>query len=165
MSIWAESDTYMDNGHALYWIRNRWHQMSNVFIFPILQKKETIFGFMECLFLLAFFFVWRFWRENENDCNKRLRFGDTFSPASQSRGFKPLLVACLPRSAWRWRQAGRTAGDSSLRCLLQLLPYDPHGQRSWPARTDHWPETLSTMCDFYNFGLIFTGQCTVCLKG
>ena len=22
-----------------------------------------------------------------------------------------------------------------------------------------------TMCDFHNFGLIFTGQCTVCLKG
>ena len=21
------------------------------------------------------------------------------------------------------------------------------------------------MCDFHNFGLIFTGQCTVCLKG
>ena len=25
--------------------------------------------------------------------------------------------------------------------------------------------TTSTMCDFHNFGLIFTGQCTVCLKG
>ena len=24
---------------------------------------------------------------------------------------------------------------------------------------------LLTMCDFHNFGLIFTGQCTVCLKG
>ena len=23
----------------------------------------------------------------------------------------------------------------------------------------------STTCDFHNFGLIFTGQCTVCLKG
>ena len=23
----------------------------------------------------------------------------------------------------------------------------------------------STRCDFHNFGLIFTGQCTVCLKG
>ena len=23
----------------------------------------------------------------------------------------------------------------------------------------------STMCDFHNFGLIFAGQCTVCLKG
>ena len=22
-----------------------------------------------------------------------------------------------------------------------------------------------TMCDFHNYGLIFTGQCTVCLKG
>ena len=53
-----------------------------------------------------------------------------------------LSSACLPRSAWR-RQAGRAAGDGSLWCLLQLLPYDPHGQRSWPARTDHWPETLS----------------------
>ena len=25
--------------------------------------------------------------------------------------------------------------------------------------------TYITMCDFHNFGLIFTGQCTVCLKG
>ena len=24
---------------------------------------------------------------------------------------------------------------------------------------------LFTMCDFHNFGLIFTGQCTVCVKG
>ena len=24
---------------------------------------------------------------------------------------------------------------------------------------------LGTMCDFHNFGLIFAGQCTVCLKG
>ena len=24
---------------------------------------------------------------------------------------------------------------------------------------------IRTMCDFHNFGLIFTGQCTVCLKG
>ena len=23
----------------------------------------------------------------------------------------------------------------------------------------------NTMCDFHNFGLIFAGQCTVCLKG
>ena len=25
--------------------------------------------------------------------------------------------------------------------------------------------TTSTMCDFHIFGLIFAGQCTVCLKG
>ena len=24
---------------------------------------------------------------------------------------------------------------------------------------------MRTMCDFHNFGLIFVGQCTVCLKG
>ena len=26
-------------------------------------------------------------------------------------------------------------------------------------------ESSGTMCDFHNFGLIFMGQCTVCLKG
>ena len=27
------------------------------------------------------------------------------------------------------------------------------------------PTSHCTMCDFHNFGLIFAGQCTVCLKG
>ena len=27
------------------------------------------------------------------------------------------------------------------------------------------PAIHSTMCDFHNFGPVFAGQCTVCLKG
>ena len=38
----------------------------------------------------------------------------------------------------------------------------------WPPFFAFWnplvPPT-STMCDFHNYGLIFIGQCTVCLKG
>ena len=64
------------------------------FFLQFYKKGKKQFSVSWNVFLLAFFFVWRFWRENENDCNKRLRFGDTFSP-SQRRGFKPLLVVCL----------------------------------------------------------------------
>ena len=35
-----------------------------------------------------------------------------------------------------------------------------------PTWADGWKKIPKhTMCDFHNFGLIFTGQCTVCLKG
>ena len=65
------------------------------FFLQFYKKGKKQFSVSWNVFLLAFFFVWRFWRENENDCNKRLRFWRHIFSPSQRRGFKPLLVVCL----------------------------------------------------------------------
>ena len=49
----------------------------------------------------------------------------------------------------------------------QSITYNPFGLGEQDKCSDDWGHSASagSMCDFHNFGLIFVGQCTVCLKG
>ena len=117
-------------------LKLRWDQRCLIFSFFKFYEKENNFQ------LLAFFSFDGFGGKMKMTAINDFVLATHFLQAEVEDSSHCLSSARLPRSAWCPWQAGRAAGDGSLWCLLQLLPYDPHGQRSWPARTDHWPETL-----------------------